>query len=201
MKYITLTSSNISQLMLEQCRLEDIKLWESEIDYDNGGSEEIITRIIDGVKYKVRESDPYVCFFGAEIVAKLWKSRNPSSFTIVPEMDSINGIALEQIEYLYGVYYFDMNTTNESHGFVLYMTLDEITVYNSYGGNVGFYITRFDRNSWLSLFISFWTWPLKDQIENYHLLWGFNKNTKYLPKHNPNGRTISIRNIRYFKVY
>ena len=195
----TLNLPNISELLLTSCSVEHIKEW-NKVSSEG----KIISTVIDGTKYYVEEHYPYHCFTGANIIAQLWRSRNPKSFNVHRKYIRMDEISPHQLNYLYGVYHFNLYHTLEAHSFVLYMTENNITVYNSYGGNVGFYITKYERESWLNFFINFWNLSIESQITNYHLLWGFSSEmVKFLwkPEILNNNDKIMFEILSYCKVY
>jgi hypothetical protein len=68
-------------------------------------------------------------------LAKSVKYIAPVPLDIVGRYDEISPY---QIRHLRDVYIFDLNTSSESHAFILYMTGDKIIVMNTYGGYVQF---------------------------------------------------------------
>lgn len=112
----------------------------------------------------------YVCFWGAEYIAWLWRGADPQ---LTNKTQPFQEIALEQIRYLRGVYQCELDLDVESHSFVLDIIQDQITVYNSYGGTPEFFIASFDRDWWIETFLKMNNLEPVDQREIYHELWGF----------------------------
>ncbi len=199
--YRALNLPNVSKLLLSSCQRLDAEDW---ADVSEGTSNNKITATIDGVIYTVDESYPYFCFVGANIIGQLWRSRNPLLFDVSYKNFRMDKIVPEQLRNLYGVFEFSLTHDLEGHGFVLYMTEKSITLYNSYGGNVGFYVTNFDRNSWLNLFIGFWDLPFTTQMQYYHMIWGFPDHivsflwTRDRIRKN---EKIKFRELQYAKIY
>lgn len=190
---------DISELFASSCQIADIEGWEDEFELGTRTDNPIMITV-DGKNYTISEEAPYICFLGANIVARLWMYRNPLKFSTGPRDKYVDGprdiIVLEQLRYLYGVFHFELSNNLEDHGFVLYMTLDEIIVYNSYGGYVGFYSNKYDREEWLDVFISIWDLPFKRQLKLYCWLWGFDKSMINLKR-----KQLSLKKLTYRKLY
>lgn len=136
--------------------------------------------------------DIFVCHGGASFIAFLWMGYkdityesiqpylNPNNhlslaFENRPNILTEETIVIDQIKYLYGVYLIYLDHTVESHTFVAWFKENDITIYNSYGGHIGFYVTTFKRNEWLDMFINFFNNSFDNQRQIYHLLWGIKK--------------------------
>jgi hypothetical protein len=129
----------------------------------------------------------YICFTGAETIASLFVSTDPESWEIDHSIPTSMGMILSHPQSLYdmrGVFECELSNSVESHGFVLYITDTHITVYNTYGGLVEYYITRYKKDGWIDSFISFYSLDPQTQFDTYHILWGLPENhTKHVLQH------------------
>lgn len=117
----------------------------------------------------------YICFTGAATIASLFILDNPESWSVRHDIPYSMGYEECHFCSLYdlrGVFLCEMHMNVESHGFVLYITDEYITVYNTYGGLLDYYITRFDRKGWVDNLISFFSQDAETQYETYHIGWG-----------------------------
>lgn len=111
---------------------------------------------IEGFKEHEREVAPYFCFNGALFIAFLWTSNNPG-ITPVSLNDKIisrftkyyQETAPQQLYHMYGVFLCEATFNVEGHGFVIYITDDVVTIYNTYGGTLGIFITDFIKKPWI----------------------------------------------------
>lgn len=169
--YSALTQPGVSELFIHKCDIRDVESW------IESGPESPDTKYlsvsIGGAEHRVREHQPYICFIGASTIADLFMSDDPMKFVVEEVYQRMDSIAIEQVRYMYGVYHIEIDHRYEGHGFVLYMTQEYITLYNSYGGHVGFFISKFYRDEWLDLFLSFNSMTAQEQAINYHRIWGF----------------------------
>lgn len=130
--------------------------------------------------------DIFTCHSGAAVIVFLWMGfKNITYESIIPYTNKYlrpnilieEEIALEQLKYLYGVYFVVLNHTAERHSFVIRFRSNTITIYNSYGGHEGFYITTFERNDWLDKFENFFNkLSYVEQKDAYPYLWGIRSN-------------------------
>ena len=68
---------------------------------------------------------------------------------------------------------------HESHNFTLYLTQDTITILNSYGGILGFFVTQYNKIEWIQTFIKLFgetefssKVPYPNAHEAYAYIWG-----------------------------
>lgn len=118
-----------------------------------------------------------ICFDGAIYISNFFISSKPSLRDVsanLPEMDVMK-CTPKDIYGLRGMYIFSLNMNVESHGFVLYITDDHITVYNTYGGCNRFYIERFEREEWIDFMVLFFDADPEEQYHKYHIPWGFER--------------------------
>lgn len=133
--------------------------------------------------------EPYFCFLGAAYIAHLFINEErdyPNLLNIGQGSPSIrmNSMIPQQFPLLDGIWYFSLYHSREGHSFVISFSDTKLTIYNTYGGYVGIFITEFDRKEWTSSFLSFFDKEFKEQIEIYQRLWGFSKNmTSWLRKY------------------
>jgi len=138
----------------------------------------------------------YICFTGQQVIEillmtdmKLSDSDLKNHILCVIEGHSIDlqsytkichNDFIKQLSTLEGVFLCEMNGTIESHAFTLYITQDTITVLNSYGGHIGFYVTQRDKQEWIRSFISLFgeqenspkvVFPNAHEV--YAYIWGF----------------------------
>lgn len=168
-----LTREDISTLMLDVNREQDIESWAE--DEPKG---KYFNRTIKGKQIKIAEHMAYFCFTGAEIIAQLFTSRDPYQFNIKCETSMKyrkEVMSLDNIQNLYGVFLFEINHRYEGHAFVVWIRDNLITIYNTYGGNVGIFIVTYNRIQWINFFVNFSSMLPELQKDNYHLLFGFRK--------------------------
>jgi len=161
-----LTSPDVSELMLK-CHPEHVlpsMLTE--------GSESYIQHAIGNIS----EGLVYICFTGAELISKAWM------YSGIGDINSVDlsvlrheEMSINQIEYLYGVYWIEIDSNIESHSFVLYLTQDKVVVQNTYGGFVGIFTTEWIRDDFFAFLKAFIKANPKAQMKNYHTLWGFTR--------------------------
>ena len=193
-----LTSPGISNKLLSVCQLADVEDWhEASI----GSTESKARATIRGIQYETDETYPYFCFVGADIIAQLWRSRNPKAWNIEYKNYHMDELAPEQLIHLNGVFRFELEHTTEGHGFVAWCTPDYITIYNSYGGNVGFYINTYVKKDWVNFFLSFWELTRKEQEDNYHLLWGFTSDMIDFIRELHQKEKMKFIGLTYCKIY
>lgn len=84
-------------------------------------------------------------------------------------------MSLDNIQYLDGVFLFEIDHQIESHAFVIWLSENTVTIYNTYGSFVGVFIVTYDRNQWINLFVNFSNLSTFQQAKNYHRLFGFTK--------------------------
>lgn len=123
---------------------------------------------------EAQPENSYICFSGAKLLTLAWEASSVSTFnpsgkpTVRREQ-----IAPQQLQYLYGVYWVELTTNYESHAYVIYLREKDVVVMNSYGGYAGFYQGYFTRESYFSFFYGFYSSPWEQQVQDYHLPWGF----------------------------
>lgn len=139
---------------------------------------------------------PYFCFCGAQYIAslfvndrivtdrKLIKEEDGSFDTVVTDRtvterdDSqfgrdkyLTSIRIDDIKSLpTGIYYAELHTNLEGHAFVMYMSDDKLVLYNSYGGNIGFYSVTASKGAWVEKLKNLLGRPIDKE---YVGLWGF----------------------------
>jgi hypothetical protein len=141
---------------------------------------------------------------GANIIAQLWRSRDPLAFEVKFKSYHMEELAPEQLINLNGVFHFELMHKLEGHGFVGWLTPEHITIYNSYGGNVGFYVNTYLKRDWIDFFLSFWSLSREEQNRRYHLLWGFTpKMTEFIRERGRDSSRIQMafESLSYHKVY
>ena len=193
--------------MLGWCDSRDIESW-AEGD-EPIKSEESIQYTVNGKILTTRESGPYFCFIGSDIMEFLWKMKRPSLVTPPAEYkdryyNTYQPVALEQLRNMYGVYHFEFDDNNyEGHGYMWYMRPGTITIMNTYGGTVGIFIGTFNRKEYLDFFIGFSKFPLQFQIDNYHELFALpieatpNVKKWIVERRKP----VEIKQLAYRKIY
>jgi len=108
---------------------------------------------------------PYVCFNGAEYIAKLFETDPaewPNLKYSVEEDSPTTPMELDH-NIKNGVYLFYLDTSGESHAFVMSVKDDKLTIYNSYGGIEGFFFKEFNKRKWINTFKSFWDLTIDEQ--------------------------------------
>ena len=161
------------------------------IDFCSPNMKEYYTTHEEGIEDA--PSEIFMCHTGASIITFLWMglkdvtyenvqpyvlNRVHLKFLIDNEPDILirEEIAFGQLRYLYGVYLMHISHSHETHSLVAWFKSDTITIYNSYGGYPGFFITTFQRNNWLDSFEDFFKMSYSEQRRSYHLLWGIREN-------------------------
>lgn len=136
-----------------------------------------ITAVRDGEEYEIdtTNDDIFFCTTVAGEIARLFTRKEISWLsTREKKLFITEGVAVEQIAYLRGVYQFEIEHRIESHGFVLGITDEHVTVFNGYGGATRFYVAKFSREEWCTTFVYFFSKAkLQYQLDTYHVLWGF----------------------------
>ena len=167
-----IATEDMSELLYGNLTDEELDLY--DIHGDDGTERIEIT--VYGQRCTIDESSGYICFDGAACISKLWMLDNPMSWdlrSVDLKALILDNLVFEQLRHMYGVFRFELVTNVENHGFVLYMTVDTITVYNTYGGFIGVWSTEFNRDNWLDTFLGFPKLSLAEQKRTYHLVWGF----------------------------
>lgn len=192
-----LRREDISSLFLDACNPKFVVRDYTEFDITRP-----IATTIEGITYTVDAAAPYICFQGAKAIVSAWIT-NPPRIDLNYPVVRFDPLSIGQLQNLFGVYMFELDNGYESHGFVLYMTPDRITVYNTYGGIEGFFVKDFDRRWWLETFLAFPTLNISEQRDNYHVLWGFTREmVRYVTDELvPGAREIEYRSLIYFKVF
>jgi hypothetical protein len=99
---------------------------------------------------------------------------------------------------MYGVFKMDIDFGIDFHSFIIYMTDDLITIYNSYATFKELFITTFKRSFWLKRFLNITT---SNQQIQYPKLWGFRKSmTDIIWKYNPQKKII-LKDIQCIRLY
>jgi hypothetical protein len=142
----------------------------------------------------------FTCWSGAEAMAELWRSKHPSKYQITKRKSQWFILEVIQLQHMYGVIQFELQSSVESHLFILDMRGATITVYNTYGGTDIIFVTEFDRITWLNMFVNFPTLKLKNQKKTYHIPWGF---TTEMTTHNVEyvKKQIKYKELRYTRIY
>lgn len=122
--------------------------------------------------YSVSLESLQICFTDAYFFAQMWLSPTDKLDTTIP-FSREEKVDPYQIQYLYGVYWFQVDHTYESHGFVLFLEVETVTVMNTYGGTIGVFMIEHTRVE----FFRMWEILLSDSVEEqskiYPLIWGF----------------------------
>jgi hypothetical protein len=141
--YAALQLPNASELLLSSCQRSDVEDWSEDVDNKiktkdaiNG---KIISATFNGVEYKTEEHFPYFCHVGATVIAELWRSHDPLAFDVKWKVEWTESLAVEQLKYLHGVFFFELTHSMEGHSFVLWMAEKEITIINTYGAEYNEY--------------------------------------------------------------
>ena len=123
---------------------------------------------------------PYICFTGAQYIAELFTTDKSlwskmTEHTVNHKKYQFKEINMNEFPKLRGIWHCSLDNNQEGHGFVLSINEDKITVYNTYGGVEGIFITEFDRIYWTNLFVNFFNLSVHEQKKLYHMIWGLNK--------------------------
>lgn len=160
-----------------------------------------------------RENDPtspYFCFNGAEYIARLWTTPDPINDKIQisdnyykTKFQLYQPISIDQIAYLNGVFLCDLSFNLEDHNIVLYFSETSVTVFNTYGGYIGFFVTEFDRKTWVYTFTQFNNMTNNDQYNMYNKMWGFPKDfmSTGLPRYIKSDTKIELLSFKISRLY
>lgn len=113
----------------------------------------------------------YRCFNGANFIAWLFMGGDPITVRVMESGFELSEIAIEQLAFLRGVYYIETSGI-EHHAFVGWFSEETLVIYTTYEDVWGFFITNFDRNSWIKNFLDFFKLDTHQQHTAWYNLWG-----------------------------
>jgi len=141
----------------------------------------------------------YDCGLGAQYIKELILAQYETPLILNPVSGSI-----ADFRHLKGIYYIALDNTLESHYCVIVFRKEDLTIYTSYGGHIGFNITHHNKQKWVDALLAFDTADVETQFLDYFKLWGIKPTLKfvgewYIPsvlKYGP----IRIESLNYTKL-
>lgn len=155
--------------------------------------------IFNSVEYKETLAELYYCIAGAEYIKKLVLAQCGT----LPILNPISG-SIADFRHLEGIYHIDLSNNFECHACVIEFQKEDVTIYSSYGGTVGFNITRHRKQKWVDDLLAFDIADAETQFFDYYKLWGIKTNlefvrTGYIPAIQQLG-PVRIMSLEYTKL-
>lgn len=174
---------------------------------------ETINSDVDHAKYRawhkqsIFNSDDYVetlaelyyCLAGAKYIKELVLAQ----YKTPPTLNPVSG-SIADFRHLEGIYHIELDNNFECHACVIDFRKEDITIYTSYGGTVGFNITHHNKQKWVDALLAFDVADAETQFFDYFKLWGIKTNlefirTGYIPAIQQLG-PVRIMSLKYTKL-
>lgn len=116
----------------------------------------------------------YICIEGAEYLKQLILKE----YSVPPTLNPISG-SVADFYYLEGIYHIEMENNCESHACIISFRKHDVTIYTSYGGVIGFNITSYSKQEWVTALLAFDASNNATNQADYFTLWGIRPDPEF----------------------